>query len=117
MLSTAQQAGRGPASAKGAIEMPDSTNLILRDDTFLGICAGLGEDLGFDPNWLRVPLAVSLLWNPTAVVAIYLSAGVLVLLSRLIAPNPRPAAQPAAETPAIVQAEAELEPEPLSIAA
>jgi len=65
------------------------TWLIARDDTFLGICEGLGEDFGINPLWLRLGFAVSLLWNPIAVVAAYLGAGVVVLLSRLIAPNPR----------------------------
>ena len=75
------------------------TWLIARDDTFLGICEGLGEDFGFNPTWLRIAFAVSLLWNPIAVISIYLGAGVLVLLTRLISPNPRRAvaAEPAIE--------------------
>jgi phage shock protein PspC (stress-responsive transcriptional regulator) len=68
------------------------TWLIARDDTFLGVCQGLGEDLGINPLWLRLAFSVSLLWNPTAVIAAYLGAGVLVLATRLIAPNPRRAA-------------------------
>ena len=100
--------------------MDDSrTNLILRDDTFLGICAAIGEDFGFDANWLRVPLALGLLWNPAAMFVLYFGAGVIVLFSRLIAPNPRRAAEPAepaapAEAPA---AQPEIEAEPLPIAA
>ena len=65
------------------------TWLIARDDTFLGICEALGEDFGINPLWLRIGFSVSLLWNPIAVVAVYLAAGVIVMLSRLIAPNPR----------------------------
>jgi len=65
------------------------TWLIARDDTFLGICEGLGEDFGINPLWLRLGFAVSLLWNPVAVIAAYFGAGVVVLVSRLIAPNPR----------------------------
>ena len=38
-----------------------------RDHTILGICEALGEDLGFNPVFLRVPLAVCLLLNPWAV--------------------------------------------------
>jgi phage shock protein PspC (stress-responsive transcriptional regulator) len=78
------------------------TWLIARDDTFLGICEALGEDFGINPLWLRIGLSASLLVNPVAVVATYLGAGVIVLLSRLIAPNPRRAEtveQPASGEP------------------
>ena len=30
------------------------TSLIARDDTFLGVCQALGDDLGFNPLWLRL---------------------------------------------------------------
>jgi phage shock protein C len=62
---------------------------IARDDTLLGICHALGEDFGFNPTYLRVTLAVMLLWNPTVVIGVYAAAGILVLLTRWIAPNPR----------------------------
>ena len=71
--------------------------LFTRDDTMLGICQGLGEDLGFNPNWLRIALAVLLFWNPAAVIGGYLAAGVLVLFVRLVVREPRAALpQPAA---------------------
>ena len=60
-----------------------------RDHTIFGICEALGEDLGFNPLFLRVPLAVSLLLNPWAVAAAYAGLGVLVVFSRLISPNPK----------------------------
>ena len=93
-------------------------SLIARDETLLGVCAGLGEDFGFNPVWLRIVLAVGLLWNPEIIVGTYLALGVVVLLSRLISPNPRaaaarPAAAAAAE-PALSVDEAR---EPLPIAA
>lgn len=62
---------------------------IARDDTLFGICHALGEDFGFNPIYLRVALSVMLLWNPTVVVSAYAAAGILVLLARWIAPNPR----------------------------
>ena len=74
------------------------TWLIARDDTFLGVCEALGEDFGINPLWLRIGFGVSLLFNPVAVLAAYLGAGVIVLLSRLIAPNPR-LEQPASGEP------------------
>ncbi|HEX8641266.1 MAG TPA: PspC domain-containing protein [Allosphingosinicella sp.] len=75
------------------------TNLIARDDTFFGVCQGLGEDLGIHPNLLRLALAVLLFWNPVAVLAGYAAAGLLVALTRWLVPNPRIAApaQPEAE--------------------
>ena len=30
------------------------TNLFTRNDTLLGICEGIGEDFGFNANYLRV---------------------------------------------------------------
>lgn len=88
-------------------------NLFTRDDTMFGVCEALGEDLGFHPNFLRVTLAVFLLWNPTVVIAAYAGAGVVVLATRLIWPNrrqrkpadaeaqlaPRPSVATAAEEP------------------
>ena len=91
-------------------------SLIARDETILGVCAGLGEDFGFNPVWLRIVLAVGLLWNPSVVVAAYFGLGVLVLFSRLVCPNPRSAVPaPAAEAPA--EAEAADAREPMAIAA
>jgi phage shock protein C len=68
-------------------------SLIARDHTLLGVCEALGEDFGFNPVFLRVPLAALLLLNPAAVIGTYLALGVLVLLTRWISPNPRPAAE------------------------
>ena len=42
--------------------------------------------IGFNPLWLRLALAAGLLWNPTAIVAIYAGLGVVVLASRLLFP-------------------------------
>lgn len=78
-------------------EQPAETgNLILRNDTILGVCEAVGQDFGFHANWLRVPLAAGVLISPVAVLAIYFGLGLAVLLSRLIAPAPRQAAAPRA---------------------
>ena len=95
-------------------------SLFARDDTFFGVCEALGEDLGFNPLFLRVTLALLLFWNPVAVLIGYAAAGVLVLFTRLVAPNPRRAPEPAAAeavAPEPAQAEVQAEPEPLPIAA
>ncbi|HEX8256593.1 MAG TPA: PspC domain-containing protein [Allosphingosinicella sp.] len=74
--------------------------LFNRSDTFFGVCEGLGEDFGFNANYLRVALALAIFWNPVMVAGGYAGAGVIVALSRWLVPNPRPApAVEAAETP------------------
>ncbi len=78
--------------------MQDQPNLFTRDDTFLGICQGLGDDLGFNPNWLRVALTLFLFFNPVAAIGAYLAAGIVVLAVRWFVPDPRPAATPQVET-------------------
>ena len=64
-------------------------NLFTRSDTMFGVCEGLGTDLGFHPNFLRITLAVMLLWNPTVTLSIYLGLGVVVLFSRLVIRAPK----------------------------
>jgi phage shock protein PspC (stress-responsive transcriptional regulator) len=92
-------------------------SLIARDHTLFGVCEALGEDLGFNPVFLRVPFAALLLWNPVAVIGTYLAAGVVVFLTRWISPNPKAlAAEPAADATASVAAANEIEAE-LAVAA
>jgi phage shock protein PspC (stress-responsive transcriptional regulator) len=74
-------------------------NLMLRSDTFLGVCEGLGEDFGFNPIWLRVAFSAALLWNPYAIIGAYLGLGILVAISRLAFPKPA-VAEAAARAPA-----------------
>ena len=103
-----------------------SGNLLTRDDTFLGVCEGLGQDFGINSNWLRLAFAVSLLWNPTAVIGAYLAAGLVVAAARLIVREPRPAptavlaetaADASAEEASADEAQAEARPEPVALAA
>lgn len=70
----------------------DQTPLPLRAHTILGVCEAIGEDFGFSPNWLRIPLAASVLVSPTTAVAAYVALGVVVLASRLLFPKPKAAA-------------------------
>jgi phage shock protein C len=64
--------------------------LPLRTHTILGVCEAIGEDFGFNPVWLRVPFAASVLWSPTLAVAAYFGLGAVVLLSRLLFPAVTP---------------------------
>ena len=56
-----------------------------------GVCAAIGQDLGFNPLWLRLALAISLLFQPVAVLSAYALLGVTVTVSRLLYPNRRSA--------------------------
>lgn len=91
-----------------------TTALLDRSDTFLGVCEGIGQDFGFNANWLRIALGVGLLWNPMAMLGIYAALGVAVLASRLIFPNPKVTAPDAAATERQPVAASE---EPMKIAA
>ena len=71
-----------------------TTSLIARDDTFFGVCEGLGEDLGFNANWLRIGFALALFWNPLAAGGAYAAAGLLVAATRLAVREPKPAPLP-----------------------
>jgi len=67
--------------------VPQHQSLFSRDDTFLGICEGLGQDLGFHPNFLRVTLACLCFFYPVPVLATYFGLGVLVFATRWMVPN------------------------------
>lgn len=83
-------------------------------DNLFGVCAAIGEDFGFDPIYLRIGFAVALLFSLEAVLAAYAALGLVVLVSRLIAPNRKPA--PAATVVDVVSEESAME-EPLRRAA
>ena len=70
---------------------------IARDDTRRGVCQSLGEDFGFNPNWLRVALGVGLLASPVGVIAVYASLAVLLAAARWIFPDPRAKSEPEVE--------------------
>lgn len=76
-------------------------NLVLRHDTILGVCEGLGEEFGFNPNFLRVPFAAGVLWNPMAILGIYLALGVALLVSRLLYPKAAASSPPVIEQPSV----------------
>jgi len=71
--------------------------LPLRSGTFLGVCEAIGEDFGFNANYLRVPLGAIVVLNIWAALGAYVALGLIVLASRLLFPA-RKAAQDAAHT-------------------
>jgi phage shock protein PspC (stress-responsive transcriptional regulator) len=63
--------------------------LPLRSHTILGVCEAIGEDFGFNPTYLRIPFAASVLYSPIWAIGTYLALGMVVLASRLIFPRPK----------------------------
>jgi phage shock protein C len=70
--------------------------LPLRSHTILGVCEAIGEDFRFNPTFLRVILAATVLWSPMIAIGGYFALGTVVLASRLFFPN---AKQPSAVQP------------------
>lgn len=71
--------------------MATNGNLFFRNDTIFGVCEGLGEDLGINPNLVRVPLAVGIMFAPLWVIGIYAALGLVVFGSRWLFPDQVPA--------------------------
>jgi phage shock protein C len=70
--------------------------LPFRSHTILGVCEAIGEDFGFNPIFLRVPFAATVLISPLWAVVGYFVLGGIVLASRLLAPKSEAvAAEPA----------------------
>jgi phage shock protein PspC (stress-responsive transcriptional regulator) len=67
-------------------------NLFTRDDTFFGVCEGLGEDLRIPSNLFRAAFALGFFFSPQGAVITYAALGVLVLVSRLVSRPPAPLA-------------------------
>jgi hypothetical protein len=57
----------------------------------LGVCEAIGEDFGFNPVFLRVPFAATVLLSPMWAVVAYFALGAVVLVSRLLYPRPKAA--------------------------
>ncbi len=76
-----------------------NTNVFFRSDTIFGTCQAIGDDFGFNANWLRVPLAASVLISPMGAFLTYLALSVIVLASRLVFRSKRTTV-PAAVAPA-----------------
>jgi phage shock protein C len=90
----------------------DEPALPFRSHTIFGVCEGIGEDFGFNPVFLRVPFAASVLWSPMLAIGGYLVLGLVVLASRWLFPKlqsaaPQTAVQPAAP---LTAANTEIEP-------
>ena len=74
--------------------------LPLRNHTILGVCEGIGEDFGFNPIFLRIPLAAMVIVNPLWAFGAYFALGAIVLVSRLLFPAAK------AKSPAVSEQQA-----------
>jgi phage shock protein C len=81
-----------PASQESQPALP------FRGDTMLGVCEGIGQDLGFNPTYLRLVFASLFYFDPAMVVGSYLVLGAGLALARWLYPLPAaPVAQTAAD--------------------
>lgn len=65
--------------------------LPLRSHTILGICEAVGEDFRFNPVFLRIPFAASVIYSPLMAIGFYFALGAVVLGSRLLFPRAKAA--------------------------
>lgn len=77
----------------------NTTPLPLRSDTILGVCEAIGQDFGFNANWLRLAFIAPIFFAPVATGVAYLGLGVLVAATRLLVKD-----KPASEQVVDVQA-------------
>ena len=63
-------------------------SLLRRPHTVLGVCEAIGEDFGFNPLYLRIAFAAGLFFSATGAIGGYIGLGLIVALSRWIAPVP-----------------------------
>jgi phage shock protein PspC (stress-responsive transcriptional regulator) len=61
--------------------------LPLRSHTILGVCEAVGEDFGFNPVFLRILFAASVMWSPMVAFGAYLGLGAVVMAARLLFPK------------------------------
>ncbi len=85
--------------------------LPLRSHTILGVCEAIGDDFGFNPVFLRVPLAASVIVSPSWAFATYFILGAVVFASRQLFPKAKPSIvemESAIEQPAVANEQREL---------
>jgi phage shock protein PspC (stress-responsive transcriptional regulator) len=84
---------RGMSRPKHGVE-PMSAYQVQTDapaakDNLLGICHAIGHDFGFNPIFLRIPLAVGIVFSAKWTLTAYAAMGVIVLASRLLIRKPK----------------------------
>ena len=84
-----------------------ATPLPLRNDTILGVCEGLGEDLKVNANIIRVALILMCFFAPAEALGLYLGLGLVLAAVRFFVPVPNAQAE-APASKAAVNADEEL---------
>jgi phage shock protein C len=113
MLCCTYRQANGPPY-EGIFKMTAASPTFLgRSDTFFGVCEALGQDLGFNANWLRIALGVGVLFAPVAVIATYAVLAAAVMVSRIVVPVAKPASGEVIDLPVAESADVE----PLKMAA
>jgi phage shock protein PspC (stress-responsive transcriptional regulator) len=74
--------------------------LPLRSHTILGVCEAIGEDFGFNPVFLRIPFAASVIYSPLLSIGLYFALGAVVMASRLLFPQKTASSATIAQEPA-----------------
>lgn len=97
-------------------------SLFARSDTIFGACEGLGEDFGFNAQYLRVALGGLIFWNPLVALGAYATIALAVLASRKLFPNAVAPVAEATDAPVAAMAtelrgENDAHPAPLAVAA
>ena len=69
------------------VAQENQVSLPLRSHTILGVCEAIGEDFGFNPVFLRIPFAASVIYSPLIAFGVYFALGAVVLGSRLLYPR------------------------------
>ena len=82
--------------------------LPLRSHTILGVCEAIGEDFGFNPVFLRIPFAASVIYSPLMAFGVYFALGAVVLGSRLLFPKAKTVSVEAHEQPVAANEQREL---------
>jgi len=77
-----------PASTAPVPAASTQPSLIRRQHTVLGVCEGLGEDLGFNPVILRILFAGGVYFAPLAVIGTYFFLGAALAVARWAYPVP-----------------------------
>lgn len=79
---------------------PATTSLMFRNDTILGVCEAIGQDFGFNPNWLRLAFCAPIYWSPGLVIGTYLGLGLLVAATRFAFPDKQAVVVDSVQAPA-----------------
>ncbi|MGN6122161.1 MAG: PspC domain-containing protein [Sphingomonas oligoaromativorans] len=67
----------------------DETVAARKQASLIGVCKAVGEGLGFNPDFLRIGLAISLIVKPEYTLIVYGILAVTVLASRVLVRAPR----------------------------